>query len=250
MVAGAFPLAKLLTLGARQLSRPLAARIKRGARASPFFRSYVCMPPAQLYHWVEMKAKMRLMGFRGATVKPLNEDVAAELGAELLGEAIVFGVGGLCVYLEYARQAGQARRKEEEQAAILRDLRERLEKLQEEMDALTGGLRPPRNHPEPPRAPGNPPVGLNPAELGEKPARDGERTAGSGGKAARSGENRLLNGDSGAQSRDSGAQSGDNPTHNRDNRGENPAGNEPGRARHAASGFGHAPAHVPALASQ
>ncbi|NXX22618.1 OPA3 protein, partial [Podargus strigoides] len=117
MVAGAFPLAKLLTLGARQLSRPLAARIKAGARASPFFRTYICLPPAQLYHWVEMRAKMRLMGFRGAAVKPLNEETAAELGAELLGEAIVFGVGGLCLYLEYARQTGQARRREDEQAA-------------------------------------------------------------------------------------------------------------------------------------
>uniref|UniRef100_A0A8B9M9G8 Outer mitochondrial membrane lipid metabolism regulator OPA3 n=1 Tax=Accipiter nisus TaxID=211598 RepID=A0A8B9M9G8_9AVES len=136
MVAGAFPLAKLLTLGARQLSRPLAARIKAGARASPFFRAYICLPPAQLYHWVEMRAKMRLMGFRGAAVKPLNEEAAAELGAELLGEAIVFGVGGLCLYLEYARQTGQARRREEEQAAALREVGERLERLREELDAM------------------------------------------------------------------------------------------------------------------
>lgn len=47
MVVGAFPLAKLLTLGVRQLSKPLAARIKEGARASPFFRQYICGPPAQ-----------------------------------------------------------------------------------------------------------------------------------------------------------------------------------------------------------
>ncbi|NXS52339.1 OPA3 protein, partial [Brachypteracias leptosomus] len=85
-----------------------------------------------------MRAKMRLMGFRGAAVKPLNEEAAAELGAELLGEAIVFGVGGLCLYLEYARQAGQARRREEEQAATLRDLRDRLQRLQDELDALAG----------------------------------------------------------------------------------------------------------------
>ncbi|NXN90913.1 OPA3 protein, partial [Rhinopomastus cyanomelas] len=134
MVAGAFPLAKLLTLGARQLSRPLASRIKAGARRSPFFRTYVCLPPAQLYHWVEMRAKMRLMGFHGAAVKPLNEEAAAELGAELLGEAIVFGVGGLCVYLEYARQAGQARRKDEEQAATLQDLQERIHILEEALE--------------------------------------------------------------------------------------------------------------------
>ncbi|NWX25012.1 OPA3 protein, partial [Aegotheles bennettii] len=85
-----------------------------------------------------MRAKMRLMGFHGATVKPLNEEAAAELGAELLGEAIVFGVGGLCLYLEYARQAAQARRREEEQAAALRDLRERLQHLEEVLGGSTG----------------------------------------------------------------------------------------------------------------
>ncbi|XP_066196354.1 optic atrophy 3 protein isoform X2 [Sylvia atricapilla] len=136
MVAGAFPLAKLLTLGARQLSRPLAARIKAGARASPFFRTYICLPPAQLYHWVEMRTKMRLLGFRGAAVKPLNEEAAAELGAELLGEALVFGVGGLCLYLEYLRQAGQSRRREEHLEQSLSDLRHGLQRLQDELELL------------------------------------------------------------------------------------------------------------------
>ncbi|NXP72180.1 OPA3 protein, partial [Ramphastos sulfuratus] len=138
MVAGAFPLAKLLTLGARQLSRPLAARIKAGARAIvPHHRLHPhrrCWCPPAVYHWVEMRAKMRLMGFRGAVIKPLNEEAAAELGAELLGEAIVFGVGGLCLYLEYARQAGQARKRDEEQTATLRDLREQLERLRQELE--------------------------------------------------------------------------------------------------------------------
>lgn len=98
-----------------------------------------------VYHWVEMRAKMRIMGFRGAAVKPLNEEAAAELGAELLGEAIVFGVGGLCLYLEYSRQAGQARRREEEQAAALRDMAAALERMRGELDALLaerGGAAP------------------------------------------------------------------------------------------------------------
>ncbi|NWU95898.1 OPA3 protein, partial [Upupa epops] len=88
-----------------------------------------------------MRAKMRLMGFHGATVKPLNEEAAAELGAELLGEAIVFGVGGLCLYLEYSRQAGQARRKDEEQAATLRDLQDRIRSLEEALER-EGAARP------------------------------------------------------------------------------------------------------------
>ncbi|XP_032083825.1 optic atrophy 3 protein [Thamnophis elegans] len=141
MVAGAFPIAKLLYLGVRQLSKPLAARIKDGARASPFFRQYICGPPAQLYHWVEMRAKMRIMGFRGATIKPLNEDVAAELGAELLGEAIVFGVGGLCIFLEYSRQSSNTKKKEEELNCTLLGLQEQVTELGLTLETLDARLR-------------------------------------------------------------------------------------------------------------
>ncbi|XP_067412654.1 optic atrophy 3 protein [Emydura macquarii macquarii] len=141
MVAGAFPIAKLLYLGVRQLSRPLAARLKAGARASPFFRTYVCGPPAQLYHWVEMRTKMRMMGFRGATIKPLNEEAAVELGAELLGEAIVFSVGGLCIFLEYARQASNTRKKEEEQNSAMLDLQQQVAELGLALEMLDAQLR-------------------------------------------------------------------------------------------------------------
>ncbi|KAL7980679.1 hypothetical protein Chor_001833 [Crotalus horridus] len=141
MVAGAFPIAKLLYLGVRQLSKPLAARIKDGARASPFFRQYICGPPAQIYHWVEMRAKMRIMGFRGAAIKPLNEEVAAELGAELLGEAIVFGVGGLCIFLEYSRQSTNTKKKEEELNSTLLGLQEQVMELSLTVETLDARLR-------------------------------------------------------------------------------------------------------------
>ncbi|KAM3910524.1 optic atrophy 3 protein [Leptodactylus fuscus] len=138
MVVGAFPIAKLLYLGIRQISKPLANRIKAGARRSEFFRTYVCLPPAQVYHWVEMRAKMRIMGFRGAAIKPLNEEAAAELGAELLGEATIFLIGGACMVAEYSRQATNSRRKEEEMEARLSSMETeiaRLGLLTEELDA-------------------------------------------------------------------------------------------------------------------
>eukprot|EP00079_Xenopus_tropicalis_P029397 XP_012824750.1 PREDICTED: optic atrophy 3 protein isoform X2 [Xenopus tropicalis] len=77
------------------------------------------MQNVYVYHWVEMRSKMRIMGFRGAVIKPLNEDAAAELGAELLGEAIIFLIGGGCLVAEYSRQATNSRRKEEEMEARL-----------------------------------------------------------------------------------------------------------------------------------
>ncbi|XP_057257180.1 optic atrophy 3 protein [Pezoporus wallicus] len=127
-----------------------------------------------------MRAKMRLMGFRGAAVKPLNEEAAAELGAELLGEAIVFGVGGLCLYLEYARQAGAARRREEEQAAAMRDLRDRLDRLHRQVEALAGNS--PAGHAPEGESPA--PTGSNPAPTGANPAPSGSNPAPAGGGPA------------------------------------------------------------------
>lgn len=136
MVVGAFPMAKLLYLGIRQVSKPLANRIKEGARRSEFFKTYICLPPAQLYHWVEMRTKMRIMGFRGSAIKPLNEEAAAELGAELLGEATIFIVAGGCLVLEYWRHQTQQRHKEEEQRAAWDNLRDEVGRLALAVEAL------------------------------------------------------------------------------------------------------------------
>nr|XP_004673015.1 optic atrophy 3 protein homolog [Jaculus jaculus] len=136
MVVGAFPMAKLLYLGIRQVSKPLANRIKDAARRSEFFKTYICLPPAQLYHWVEMRTKMRIMGFRGTTIKPLNEEAAADLGAELLGEATIFVVGGGCLVLEYMRQQSQQRHKEEEQRAAWTALLDEVGRLALTLEAL------------------------------------------------------------------------------------------------------------------
>ncbi|XP_076002246.1 optic atrophy 3 protein homolog [Genypterus blacodes] len=141
MVVGAFPIAKLLYLGVRQMSKPVANRIKAGARRSEFFKNYVCLPPAQLYHWIEMRTKMRIMGFRGSTIKPLNEESAADLGAELLGEAIIFLVGGGCMVLEYSRQASNARRKEDELTASITDLQSQLAELTLSSETMDAQLR-------------------------------------------------------------------------------------------------------------
>ena len=47
MVVGVFPIAKLGALLFRQLSKPVANFVKERAKHSYFFRTYVCMPPAQ-----------------------------------------------------------------------------------------------------------------------------------------------------------------------------------------------------------
>lgn len=83
-----------------------------------------------------MRTKMRIMGFRGTVIKPLNEEAAAELGAELLGEATIFIVGGSCLVLEYWRHQAQQRRKEEEQRAAWEAMRAEVGHLALALEAL------------------------------------------------------------------------------------------------------------------
>jgi hypothetical protein len=89
-----------------------------------------------------MRTKMRIMGFRGTAIKPLNEEAAAELGAELLGEATIFIVGGGCLVLEYWRHQTQQRHKEEEQRAAWDALQDEVGRLALALEALQAQATP------------------------------------------------------------------------------------------------------------
>lgn len=84
---------------------------------------------------------MRIMGFKGASIKPLNEEAAAELGAELVGEAIIFFIGGGCMVLEYSRQAANSRRKEEELNDTIVSLQTQVAELSLSTETLDAQLR-------------------------------------------------------------------------------------------------------------
>ncbi|XP_049303569.1 optic atrophy 3 protein homolog isoform X1 [Bactrocera dorsalis] len=58
------------------------------------------------FHWCEVTLKMLLLNLgRPVKVVPLNEAIALELGAELLGELIVFAVAAAGLIFETKRQA-------------------------------------------------------------------------------------------------------------------------------------------------
>uniref|UniRef100_A0A8D8LJI1 OPA3-like protein CG13603 n=1 Tax=Cacopsylla melanoneura TaxID=428564 RepID=A0A8D8LJI1_9HEMI len=120
MAIGAFPLAKLGALLLKQVSKPLANAVKNRAKTHPTFRAYVCMPPAQFYNWCEVQFKMYLFNLgKPVEVPKLNENQAIELGANILGEGIIFVIAAVIVVAEYRRQmnkesAKEAAKKEEE----------------------------------------------------------------------------------------------------------------------------------------
>lgn len=104
MAVGAFPLFKLGFLVIKQISKPIANGIARRAKASPIFKDYICIPTAQLFHWYDVRVRMRMLNLGKATAVPkLNEAKAIETGAQLLSEVIILGVGTAILFLEYRR---------------------------------------------------------------------------------------------------------------------------------------------------
>ncbi|KYN37455.1 hypothetical protein ALC56_08168 [Trachymyrmex septentrionalis] len=114
MPVGVFPALKLGVLFVKQISKPLAKFLVSQAKSHSIFRTYFIIPPAQFYHWAEVKTKMYIMNLGKPTkVAKLNEAMAIELGASLIGELIIFSVAGACVILEYNRQVTKEAKKEE-----------------------------------------------------------------------------------------------------------------------------------------
>ncbi|XP_044744286.1 putative OPA3-like protein CG13603 [Coccinella septempunctata] len=175
MVVGAFPVAKLGALLVKQISKPIANAIKEKAKTSPLFRKYVCLPPAQFYNWCELKAKMWVLNLGKPVSLPVyNEEMAIELGANLLGEGIIFLIAAGLLVAEYNRSARKeaakeaAKKKEieelqlslkelfiqtEQQAAHIRELRRKLG----ELDTKIGDKQPSRHTTDASTPPSKPP---------------------------------------------------------------------------------------------
>lgn len=84
-----------------------------------------------------MFVRLRVMGLAGPVeVRPLQEDVAIETGADLLGEILVFGFGVGIFTLEYIRTQRKEARREQNQTDKIGDLLNKVEVLTRKMDDL------------------------------------------------------------------------------------------------------------------
>ncbi|XP_022107019.1 optic atrophy 3 protein homolog [Acanthaster planci] len=135
----AFPLIKLASLAVKQISKPLAKRIQMMAKTRPFMRKYICIPPAQLHHWMEVNLRMKILGLgKASSVQPLTEEAAVELGADIIGETFLFVVAVGTIAFEYYRLQRKDQKHEGEQTAAISTLQQRVEELGitvEEQDA-------------------------------------------------------------------------------------------------------------------
>ncbi|KAF9995463.1 hypothetical protein BGZ80_000074 [Entomortierella chlamydospora] len=99
---------KLGFLAIRTISKPIANSIKSYSVKHPKFRD-ACIGVAQFTHRAEMQLKMKFLGYKVESIRPLNDARAVEIGANFLGEAIIFGVAGSLIILENTRTRMNAR---------------------------------------------------------------------------------------------------------------------------------------------
>ncbi|GJQ66617.1 hypothetical protein Trydic_g4589 [Trypoxylus dichotomus] len=142
MVVGAFPAAKLGALLLKQISKPIANAVKSQAKNSPTFRKYVCMPPAQFYNWCEVKTKMWILNLgKPVNIPVLNEAMAIDLGANLLGEGIIFLIAAGILIGEYYRSSLKEGKKEAAKKAEMEQLQRTLQELYFTMEKQGAQIR-------------------------------------------------------------------------------------------------------------
>ncbi|XP_023334298.1 putative OPA3-like protein CG13603 isoform X3 [Eurytemora carolleeae] len=93
-----FPLSKLAFMYVKKVAQPIASRIARKAEKDNWFKTYICLPPANLYHFYEAKIKFKVMNIgrtRISKVPKLNEKAAIELGSNLCAEFIIMSVASI-----------------------------------------------------------------------------------------------------------------------------------------------------------
>ena len=85
--------------------------------------------------------KMRWMGTTGPThVKPLTEDRAAELGAEIIGDSFVYSVAAGIIVFEYVRSKRKEQDAEDTQNNQIARLHDSIRRLEREMKDVRNHL--------------------------------------------------------------------------------------------------------------
>ncbi len=81
--------------------------------------------------------KMRLMGASGPTqVKPLSNEKAVEIGAEIIGELIVYSIASSAIIAEYCRSSRRGQAVEDTQDQKISKLNNKLKLLDREMNIV------------------------------------------------------------------------------------------------------------------
>ncbi|KAL4238465.1 Optic atrophy 3 protein [Mactra antiquata] len=135
------PLIKLASLFFKQISKRVSNGVKERAKHSPFFRK-ITMKPAQWYHNYEINFKLSGLGFSKVKKnQQINPDRAAELGADFIGEMVLYMLVGAAVVLEYAYHQKSTEKKKLEEREYLNSIESKIDEQSLEICTLQAELR-------------------------------------------------------------------------------------------------------------
>jgi len=140
----AFPVAKLGFLLVKQVSKPLAKSVAARAKKSPFFKNWVCIPVAQLFHFYEVKMKMRALNLgtgKVTKVPKLTEAKAVEQGSEILSEFIIISIASAILIYEYNRSKEKEDAKEEKLKADRESIKNKIFELELKVEKQSTQIR-------------------------------------------------------------------------------------------------------------
>merc|ERR1711937_943715 len=101
-----FPLSKLVYMFVKTLAAPVARRVQLKAATDQKVKKWVCLAPANLYHYYEVKIKFRVMNIgkvRMAKVPKMNEREALTLGSNLFSEFLIYFVASVIAFNEWRK---------------------------------------------------------------------------------------------------------------------------------------------------
>jgi len=136
MVA-ALPLSKLVGLLIKTLSKPVAKRIKHECSRSEVTQGAL-VSIGQATHQITSRLTIWSNGYKVRNVKPLESEEALKNGAELLGEGLIFFIGGAVVVWEYNNSKQKERTKEEKRHS---EMQREADELQHKFHILDVRLR-------------------------------------------------------------------------------------------------------------
>lgn len=85
---------------------------------------------------------MRLLGLgKVSQVKPLSDEMAVALAADMLGEFVIFGMASLCLWLEYRRQVRKDSTKEDVQNQRLVGLEKQVSEMSLQFEEQSARLK-------------------------------------------------------------------------------------------------------------
>eukprot|EP01083_Nonionella_stella_P084836 234907_1 len=105
------PIAKLGSLFIKTLAKPMAKRVKHTFKQSQLTQNILILV-GQTSHVITTRMTIWSAGYKVRSIQALDKEKALSQGADFIGEAFIFGVGGGIVIWEYNKSKEKENKKE------------------------------------------------------------------------------------------------------------------------------------------